>query len=139
MRWTSTRPLLCFGVAVALLVVVAPAGARRSTARTKSAQAYNCLSHVAHTTNYYTPGCTGHDEPELDPVALAEAGRHVGASRRRQVEDRHRRAVRREQLGRSPGHARRTTHDDRLLAFDLHVASRSCDERPASAGQRPSL
>jgi hypothetical protein len=71
MRWSSTRPLLCFGVAVALLIVVAPAGAKPSATRAKAAQAYNCLSHVAHITNYYKPGCTGHDEPELDPVSSA--------------------------------------------------------------------
>jgi hypothetical protein len=74
MRWASTRPLLCFGVAAALLIVVAPAGARRqtrsATSSTRGARTA-CLAHVAHTTAYYTPGCTGHDEPELDPVSSA--------------------------------------------------------------------
>ncbi|MDR2985980.1 MAG: hypothetical protein LBV34_14185, partial [Nocardiopsaceae bacterium] len=36
----------------------------------------NCLAHVVGGQsedwyNFYTPGCTGHDEPELDPVSSA--------------------------------------------------------------------
>jgi hypothetical protein len=35
--------------------------------------AAHCLAHVAggDLYHYYTPGCTGHDEPELDPVSSA--------------------------------------------------------------------
>src|SRR5215469_11227835 len=41
-----------------------------------ASSAANCLAHVVGGLsedwyNYYTPGCTGHDEPELDPVSSA--------------------------------------------------------------------
>ena len=38
-----------------------------------ASSAAGCLAHVAggDLYDYYTPGCTGHDEPELDPVSSA--------------------------------------------------------------------
>jgi hypothetical protein len=38
-----------------------------------ASSATGCLAHVAggDFDQYYTPGCTGHDEPELDPVSSA--------------------------------------------------------------------
>src|SRR5262249_57141261 len=38
-----------------------------------ASSATDCLAHVAggNLYNYYTAGCTGHDEPELDPVSSA--------------------------------------------------------------------
>ena len=38
-----------------------------------ASSAASCLAHVAggDLYHYYTPGCTGHDEPELDPVSSA--------------------------------------------------------------------
>jgi hypothetical protein len=46
---------------------------------TGATSAVNCLAHVvgglsaddSDWSDYYTPGCTGHDEPELDPVSSA--------------------------------------------------------------------
>ena len=69
---TGTKLALVAAVTVAVLGLSASAGA----AGTKTS---DCLGHVvgglaagdSDWTDYYTPGCTGHDEPELDPVSSA--------------------------------------------------------------------
>jgi hypothetical protein len=65
------RPLLVTAAAVALLAAAGSAGARSGSSHAIAGVQQVCLSHVAHTSNYYTPNCTGHDEPELDPVSSA--------------------------------------------------------------------
>ena len=58
---------------------VAGASTRPGTGTSGSADsgsADNCLAHIVGGQSedwydYYTPGCTGHDEPELDPVSSA--------------------------------------------------------------------
>jgi hypothetical protein len=65
--------------AVALGLSASAAAAGTSTSGVTSASGdvsgdTGCLAHVAGGEdwyNYYTPGCTGHDEPELDPVSSA--------------------------------------------------------------------
>jgi hypothetical protein len=69
--------------AVVLGLSASPAAAGASTSsRTVTSgsagasRAANCLAHVVGGLSedwydYYTPGCTGHDEPELDPVSSA--------------------------------------------------------------------
>ena len=49
---------------------------RTTTSGTAGAGTAACLAHVVGGLRedwyeYYTPGCTGHDEPELDPVSSA--------------------------------------------------------------------
>ncbi|HEV2451234.1 MAG TPA: hypothetical protein VGS62_04845 [Streptosporangiaceae bacterium] len=49
-------------------------GSGASSGRAGAKAGAGCLAHVAGGEdwyNYYTPGCTGHDEPELDPVSSA--------------------------------------------------------------------
>ncbi len=60
------RPLVCLGAAVALLVAVGS-----GSAGARSAAVSLCYSHIANAPHYYTPNCSGHDEPELDPVSSA--------------------------------------------------------------------
>src|SRR5215831_20936319 len=67
---------------VVVLAVSASTGSA-GTGTSKSAPAggtsTNCLAHLigglsaaeSDWSEYYTPGCTGHDEPELDPVSSA--------------------------------------------------------------------
>jgi hypothetical protein len=70
-----TRPVLWAATAVVVLVAAGSAGAAgpgRSTASGRAgAQTAACYAHVAHTSGYYTYNCSGHDEPELDPVSSA--------------------------------------------------------------------
>jgi hypothetical protein len=49
------------------------AASTSTTSGTAGASSAGCLAHVAggDLYEYYTPGCTGHDEPELDPVSSA--------------------------------------------------------------------
>ena len=66
---------------VAVSAAVLWLGASAGTAATSSGSvgadtAAGCLAHVVGGASedwydYYTPGCTGHDEPELDPVSSA--------------------------------------------------------------------
>src|SRR6185312_13740759 len=66
---------------VAVSVAVLWLGASAGTAGVSSGSvgadtAAGCLAHVVGGASedwydYYTPGCTGHDEPELDPVSSA--------------------------------------------------------------------
>jgi hypothetical protein len=64
---------------LAALGLAASAGAAGSTgvtSGTAGASTAACLAHVVGGLSedwyeYYTPGCTGHDEPELDPVSSA--------------------------------------------------------------------
>ena len=74
--------MLVASVAAAALVVLggaASAGATGSTSVTSGTAGANtaaCLAHVpggldADFADYYKSGCTGHDEPELDPVSSA--------------------------------------------------------------------
>ena len=68
-------------VALGLSASAGAASASTSSGSVTSASAgdtstENCLAHVVGGLsedwyNYYTPGCTGHDEPELDPVSSA--------------------------------------------------------------------
>ena len=62
------------GAAVVLTVGASAGGAAVGSARGTSATA--CFAHVLGAPDpefyeHYTPGCTGHDEPELDPVSSA--------------------------------------------------------------------
>jgi hypothetical protein len=65
-------------VVLALTTSVSAAGTSTSAGTVTSGSAgagsaAGCLAHVAggDLYDYYTPGCTGHDEPELDPVSSA--------------------------------------------------------------------
>src|SRR5215469_10122737 len=67
-------------VVLGLSMSAAAAGTRSSTGTvisgTAGATAAACLAHVPGGLSedwydFYTPGCTGHDEPELDPVSSA--------------------------------------------------------------------
>jgi hypothetical protein len=72
-------------VAAAVLALSASAtagtgnGARTVTSGVAGASTAGCLAHIlggltaadSDWTDYYTSGCTGHDEPELDPVSRA--------------------------------------------------------------------
>lgn len=78
---TGLRLGLLAAISAAVLGVSASAGAAgTSTAKNAGAgTADDCLAHViggltaddSDWSEYYTPGCTGHDEPELDPVSSA--------------------------------------------------------------------
>ncbi|HKD32579.1 MAG TPA: hypothetical protein VKB73_03810 [Gaiellaceae bacterium] len=62
----------CASVAAVAAVVLGLGASTGSAATT----ATSCLAHVPGVQSedwyeYYTPGCTGHDEPELDPVSSA--------------------------------------------------------------------
>src|SRR5581483_7379288 len=65
----------CVCAAVGLLVVAGSAGAKSGSGSIRGvagAQTAACLAHVAHTKgSYYYANCSGHDEPELDPVSSA--------------------------------------------------------------------
>jgi hypothetical protein len=77
MRFASVAAI-CTAV---LGLSVSPAAARPSSSTVTSgtaseSTAANCLARVVGGLSedwyeYYTPGCTGHDEPELDPVSSA--------------------------------------------------------------------
>ena len=76
MARTTIRPLLWLAAAIVLLVGAGSAGATGNGARSVSTakagtSSRACLAHVAHAKKYYTYNCTGHDEPELDPVSSA--------------------------------------------------------------------
>jgi hypothetical protein len=77
MAHVAARGTLIGALAACLLVVPATASAGTQTGGTAAGQNVNgCLAHVVggadeDFTEYYTPGCTGHDEPELDPVSSA--------------------------------------------------------------------
>ncbi len=63
-------------VVLGLSMTAGAASASTSTGSAGPAGVDNCLAHVVGGQsedwyNYYTPGCTGHDEPELDPVSSA--------------------------------------------------------------------
>src|SRR5262249_35540493 len=70
-----------FAVVLALSASAGAAGTGNGTATVKSgvtgASIAGCLAHIpgnvddADLSEYYTSGCTGHDEPELDPVSSA--------------------------------------------------------------------
>jgi hypothetical protein len=81
---TGSRYALVAAVSAVVLGLSMTAGAASAstgpgTVTSGSADASgvdNCLAHVvggqsADWYDYYTPGCTGHDEPELDPVSSA--------------------------------------------------------------------
>ena len=78
------RFLVITAVSAVVLALSATAGAAGATAgrapvisaSVGASSATNCLAHVVGGLSedwydYYTPGCTGHDEPELDPVSSA--------------------------------------------------------------------
>src|SRR5215475_13992559 len=81
MRAVRLGLLAAFSVIV--LAMSASAGTAGTTtsnsAAPSGATSTNCLAHVigglsaddSDWSEYYTPGCTGHDEPELDPVSSA--------------------------------------------------------------------
>ena len=63
-----------FAVVLGVSASTGAAGTTTSSASTSASTASNCLAHVVGGLDedwydYYTPGCTGHDEPELDPVS----------------------------------------------------------------------
>src|SRR5215471_16304421 len=66
-------------VALGLVASAGAAGPTSVTSGTAGASTAACLAHVvgglsaaeSDWSDYYTPGCTGHDEPELDPVSSA--------------------------------------------------------------------
>src|SRR5579862_9444181 len=78
---TGARVALVATVSAAVLGLSAfasatGASASSGTVTSGSAGAYSavhCLAHVVGVSShdYYTAGCTGHDEPELDPVSSA--------------------------------------------------------------------
>ena len=80
---SGVRVALVVAVSAAVLGLSASAGSagttpRSGTTTTGSAGAGTaaCLAHVVGGLSedwyeYYTAGCTGHDEPELDPVSSA--------------------------------------------------------------------
>ena len=65
--------------AVALGLSASAGAAGTSSGSVGATSAESCLAHVvgglsaadSDWSDYYTPGCTGHDEPELDPVSSA--------------------------------------------------------------------
>ena len=80
MQMTGMRlAVIAAGSAIVLgLSTTAGAASARTSPRATSgtagaSSAADCLAHVAggDLYHYYTPGCTGHDEPELDPVTSA--------------------------------------------------------------------
>jgi hypothetical protein len=79
---TGVKLALLGAVGVVVLGLSASAGAAGTKTNAGSAAAASttdCLAHVvgglgagdSDWSDYYTPGCTGHDEPELDPVSNA--------------------------------------------------------------------
>jgi len=76
----SVRGLLLLSIAAGLLAAAGSAGGSTGTAGSTRATAHGvagaaaaaCLAHVAVPTRvYYAGECSGHDEPELDPVSSA--------------------------------------------------------------------
>ncbi len=76
----SVRGLLLLSIAAGLLAAAGSAGGSTGTTGSTRATAHGvagaaaaaCLAHVAVPTRvYYAGDCTGHDEPELDPVSSA--------------------------------------------------------------------
>jgi hypothetical protein len=72
--------LAAFSVVVlAMSASTGSAGTTTSKSAPSGATSTNCLAHLIgglsaaenDWSEYYTPGCTGHDEPELDPVSSA--------------------------------------------------------------------
>jgi hypothetical protein len=81
---TGVRLAMVATVSVVVLGLSVPAGAAGASTSSGAvtsgsagaSSAANCLAHVVGGLSedwydYYTPGCTGHDEPELDPVSSA--------------------------------------------------------------------
>src|ERR1700761_1247587 len=66
-------------VVLAMSACTGSAGATTSNSAPGGATSTNSLAHIIgglsaadnDWSSYYTPGCTGHDEPELDPVSSA--------------------------------------------------------------------
>jgi hypothetical protein len=59
-------------LAVAAVALVVTAGSARASLGKASAPHVACLAHIANVhVEYYSGNCTGHDEPELDPVSNA--------------------------------------------------------------------
>src|ERR1700749_2358533 len=66
-------------VVLAMSASTGSAGTTTSNSAPGGATSTNCLAHIIgglsaadnDWSSYYTPGCTGHDEPELDPVSSA--------------------------------------------------------------------
>ena len=76
----SVRGLLLLSIAAGLLAAAGSAGGSTGTTGSTRATAHGvagaaaaaCLAHVAVPTRvYYAGDCSGHDEPELDPVSSA--------------------------------------------------------------------
>lgn len=71
----ATVSAVVLGLSLTVTAASASASAGTVTSGTAGASsAANCLAHVVGGLSqdwydYYTPGCTGHDEPELDPVS----------------------------------------------------------------------
>src|SRR5262249_26553951 len=75
MAHVAARGTLVGALAACLLGAPATASAGAQAAA-GGAQATGCLAHLVGNPDdefyeHYTPGCTGHDEPELDPVSSA--------------------------------------------------------------------
>ncbi len=84
---TGVRFWLLAAVGVVVFGLSASAGAAgtgnpsgtAASATSSASTAADCLAHIvgglsagdSDWSDYYTPGCTGHDEPELDPVSSA--------------------------------------------------------------------
>ena len=72
-RWLTVISALTLGSAGLALAAIGPAGASPSAAATTPSGASICIGHhpnySAQYPIWYAGGCTGHDEPELDPVS----------------------------------------------------------------------
>jgi hypothetical protein len=69
------RFALCISVALLFVSVASVAGGAVSQAASRSGQSV-CVGHHPYNTIWYTAGCTGHDEPELDPLSS-----HAGSAK----------------------------------------------------------
>ena len=81
---SGVRLAMVATVSAVVLGLSMPAGAAAASSSSRivasgsagASSAASCLAHVVGGLSedwydYYTPGCTGHDEPELDPVSSA--------------------------------------------------------------------
>jgi hypothetical protein len=79
---SGVRFALLAAVSVAVLGLsasIGSAGTKTAASSGTATTAKNCLAHIigglssddSDWSEYYTPNCTGHDEPELDPVSSA--------------------------------------------------------------------
>jgi hypothetical protein len=76
MTRSTLRQLAMIAVAAGFLALAGPASAAGSVSGVVGANVTACLAHPVGGANpdyydYYTNNCTGHDEPELDPVSSA--------------------------------------------------------------------